>query len=109
MNGQDIRRHKGLGIASFVIAITMLVCIFALFVVAGLLKESGATTSKSNMITGFAMFFCWLVNVVGIALGIAGCIDGSAKKTFPILGIVIGGAELLLSACLVIIGIKMAS
>ena len=109
MNGQDVRRHNGLGIASFVIAITVLVCIFALFVVAGVLKKSGRATPKSDMFVGFAIFFCWSVNLVGIALGIAGAVDGSAKKTFPILGIVIGSSVLLLSAGLVIVGLKLAS
>jgi hypothetical protein len=109
MDDQVALRHKGLGIASFVIAIVVLVLVFLLFLVAGVMKSSGAATPTANAVIGSLIFLLWLIDVVGVAIGIAGAMDRTAKKTFPVLGIVIGGAVLLLSIILIVIGLKFGS
>ena len=108
MEQPESRRHKGLGIASFVIALAVLVLIFLLFVVAGVMQNAGASTPTANAIVGSAIFFLWFLDLVAIGLGIAGAVDRGSKKTFPVLGIVIGCLTLVVSVALVLIGIHMA-
>jgi hypothetical protein len=102
------RRHKGLGIASFIIAISVLVLTFLLFVVAGVMHNTGASTAVVNTIVGSTIFFFWFLDLVAVCLGIAGAVDRGSKKVFPILGIAFGGVTLVLSAALVLIGLHMA-
>jgi hypothetical protein len=103
----EVRRHKGLGIASFIIVLFSLVLIFLLFAVAGVLKTQGRSTPEVNMVVGITLFACLFLDLIGVGLGIAGLFDRGAKKAFPVLGIVIGGSVLLLTAALVLIGLKM--
>jgi hypothetical protein len=107
MNGQGVQVTKGTGIASFVIALVVLVCVFLSFVVAGVAKSAGAATPVFNAVIGSALFFFWLLAGVGIALGIAGCIGQNAKKTLPVLGIVINGFVVMMSVLLVLVGLHM--
>jgi len=105
MDEQLVRRHKGLGIASFIIALICVVLILLLFVVAGALTASGKATNEINMMIGFGLFFAWFVDVIGVALGIAGALDRSSKKVFPVLGMIFGIAILVISVALVLIGL----
>jgi hypothetical protein len=109
MEQAEIRRHKGLGIASFVVALTVLVLVFFLFLVAGVMHNAGASTPTANAIVGSGIFFLWFLDLVAIGLGIGGAVDRNSKKAFPILGIVIASVTLVLSIALVLIGIHMAS
>jgi hypothetical protein len=109
MEDQIVRRHKGLGIASFVIALICLVLILMLFGIAGAMTNAGKATPEFNTIIGFGLFFAWFVDVVGVALGIAGALDRSSKKVFPVLGLVFGIGILVLSVALVVVGISMAA
>jgi len=68
-NQAGVRVHKGVGIASFVIGVTSMILILALFVFAGIMTNAGRATPELNMIIGFGMFFAWAVDVIGIALG----------------------------------------
>ena len=95
MDEQLVRRHKGLGIASFVISLICVVLILLLFLVAGALTASGKATNEVNMMIGFGLFFAWFVDVIGVALGIAGALDRSSKKVFPVLGLIFGLAILV--------------
>jgi hypothetical protein len=107
MNGQDIRINKGTGIASFVIALVVLLGVFLTFTIAGVMKSSGAATPMTNMVVGSTLFFFWLLAGLGIALGIAGCIGENAKKTLPVLGLVINTFVVVLSILLILIGLRM--
>jgi hypothetical protein len=109
MEQAEVRRHKGLGIASFVVALAVLVLIFFLFLVAGVMHNAGASTPAANAIVGSGIFFLWFLDLVAVGLGIGGAVDRNSKKIFPILGIVIAAITLLLSVALVLIGIHMAS
>jgi len=108
MDEQALLRHRGLGIASFIIAMVVLLLIFLVFGVAGALRVSGVKSPAIDVVIGLAAIALWLANLVGIGLGIAGLIDKTSKKTFPILGLVIGAGTLAISVGVVLIGIRMS-
>jgi hypothetical protein len=107
METPDARKHKALGIASFVVTLTIFVLMFLLITIAGVLSTTHKATPEISTIIGLALFFFWFVDLIGIGLGIAGAFDRGTKKTFPILGITIGTAVFLLSGALVLIGLAM--
>jgi hypothetical protein len=110
MNSETVpaKRHCGLGIASFVIALVTSVLAFLLFAVAGYLHTSGGNTESANVIVGITMIFCWFVYLVAFGLGVAGFLDKSSKRAFPITGMIISGGMLILSIVVVGIGISMS-
>ena len=108
MDEQALLRHRGLGIASFIIAMVVLLLILLVFGVAGALRVSGVKSPAIDVVIGLAAIALWLANLVGIGLGIAGLIDKTSKKTFPILGLVIGAGTLAISVGVVLIGIRMS-
>lgn len=108
----DLRRHSRLGIASFVIAIVLTVAYAIEFVVAGILEAStpGGMDEESPeaILIGLSIFGAGLVNLVGVALGIAGLCTANHKRLFAILGLAFNVA-LLLGVCgLIAIGMAMA-
>lgn|SRR5262249_10189407 len=108
MDEQALLRHRGLGIASFAVAMVVLLLIFLVFGVAGVLKVSGIKNPAIDVIIGLGIIVLWLANLVGIGLGIEGVVDKTSKKIFPILGLVIGAGTLAISVGAVVIGIRMA-
>jgi cation transport ATPase len=107
MDEQPKLRHGGLGISSFVIAIIALIFIILLFGVAGAVRASGRSTPAVDTVVGLAMLLAWVADLIGIGLGIAGALDKRSKKTFPILGLVIGLGTIILTGALVLIGLSM--
>jgi len=105
---QPILRHGGLGVASFVISIVVLPLLFVLIGVAAAIKQSGGESQVNNMLIGFDMISLWVVNLAGIGLGIAGAVDKSSKKVFPVLGLVFGIATILLSVGMVAYGLRIS-
>jgi hypothetical protein len=85
--------------------VVVLLLIFMLFAIAGALTASHKATPEANTVVGVLIFFFWLVDLVGIGLGIAGVCDRASKKAFPVLGIVIGTGVLLLSGAIIVIGL----
>ena len=102
-----VRRHRGLGIASFVVSLAVLLLFFAGTAMATLLYVSRATTPAPTLtiITGFSLMFLWAVSLVGIGLGIAGAIDRTSKKVFPVLGIVFGAVTALVGITFMVVGL----
>jgi hypothetical protein len=107
METLDARKHKGLGIASFLVTVIVCVLMFLLIAIAGLLTAAHKATPELNTMIGISLVFFWLVDFVGIGLGIAGAFDRASKKAFPILGIVIGTAVLLVSGAVLVAGLAM--
>jgi len=107
MEDQVVRRHKGLGIASFIITLICVVLTILLFGIAGAMTNAGKATPEFNMIVGFGIIFVGFVDLIGIGLGIAGAADRSSKKVFPVLGLVFGIGILLLAGALIAIGLAM--
>jgi hypothetical protein len=107
METPDTRKHKALGISSFVVTLIVLVLSFLLFAIVGVLSRAHKSTPEINTMIGIFLFLFWFVDLIGIGLGIAGAFDRASKKVFPILGIVIGLTVLLLSAGLILVGLAM--
>jgi hypothetical protein len=107
METVNARKHKGLGIASFVVTVIVFVLMFLLIAVAGVLTSAHKATPEINTMIGMIFFFFCFVDLVGVGLGIAGAFDRASKKAFPILGIVIGTAVLLLSGGVLAVGLAM--
>jgi hypothetical protein len=102
-NQVSIRRHKGTGIASFVIGITSVISVLALIGAAGLIKP----TPELHMFLGLGVIFACLVDFIGIGLGFFGAVDRSSKKAFPVLGLSLNIGILVIFASLVVIGLSM--
>ena len=99
------RKHRGLGIASFVIALSFLVLIVVLFAVAGAVKLSGAESPAIDAAVGLIMILFWVCQLVALGLGTAGLFDKSSKKAFPVLGVLISGLCVVFTAAAVGYGI----
>lgn len=105
------KKHSGLGIASFVIAI---VFGFALFVLIGLAGYQEVTNpggmdenSAAAMVLGLMLMGALLMNVVGAALGLAGVIQKERRKIFAVLGLVFNLLAVVGTGCLMAIGVMM--
>ena len=98
-------RHGGLGIASFVIGVLSIFIDIGIFAVAGYMQMSGRQTPAVNVIVGASMLLLLGVCLLGIGLGIAGAVDRTSKKAFPVLGIVLSTLVVLITAGLVTYGI----
>ena len=110
--GRSGRRQSGLGIASFVLAMTVGVLAFALVLLAGVMEIStpGGVDEESAVaiVVGLSLFAIFGLNILGIGLAIAGLIQADRLRTFALLGLVF---NLLIAASLgglVIIGLAMA-
>jgi hypothetical protein len=106
-NQASIRAHKGTGIASFIIGVTSFTLILALIATAGVMTQTGKLTPELNILIGFGMISACFVDLIGIGLGFFGAVDRSSKKVFPVLGLVLNIAILVLFAALVAIGLSM--
>lgn len=95
------KKHKGLGIASFVIAVSFFVLTIVLFGVAGAIRLSGSETPMIDALLGLIIMLFWVVELVAVGLGIGGLFDKSSKKVFPILGVAISGGCVILTAATV--------
>ena len=101
----DLRPHIGLGISSFAVGAIGTLSFVLLAVYAGVL-HTGRATSEVNAMVGIGMVLVWIMNLIGIGLGIAAAMD-SSKKTFAVLGLVLNFGTLALSAAIVAIGLRM--
>jgi|SRR5215510_13132453 len=110
MDEQIVAKHGGLGIASFVISVVVLILVFVLFAIAGIMHSSNSQAMNAiNTIVGLVFILLLFTGLIGIGLGVAGAVQKKSKKVFPVLGIVIGTGTFALSLILVVIGIQMAS
>jgi mannose/fructose/N-acetylgalactosamine-specific phosphotransferase system component IIC len=104
----DEPEHSGLGIASFAIACFAGFIEFVFIVWAGILETSTPGGMDENSpqaaIIGLGILGGILLCLVGFALGIAGLFQRDQKKTFPVLGLVIGLLVMVGTAGLFILG-----
>jgi hypothetical protein len=106
MDEQTVRRHKGLGIASFVLSLAVF---FVLFIGIGggaVLQVSGHASQALFVVVGLFMVLAGILALIGIGLGVAGLFDPESKKTFPILGIIISAGMALFTVAIVIVGLN---
>lgn len=103
------RKHSGVGIASFVLAIFSSVALFALFVVAGVMEAStpGGINEESPeaVVVGLCLFAFLFLCFFAFVLGIGSLFQGDRKKLFGILGSLFAMMTLLGTVALVILGL----
>lgn len=104
-------KHSGLGIASFIMSIFVGLCMFVVFVVAGVLETSTPGGMDENspvaMIVGLCMFGLLFGCLISIGLGIGGLCQTGRKKIFAVLGITFSAIIILGTIALIIIGLMM--
>ena len=96
-----LRPRSGLGISSFALTISTL----SFMLLSGYVTVFRETASANAMI-GVVMSLGWLINMIGIGLGIASVVRGS-RNTLTILGLVLNFGILTLSVALIAIGLRM--
>ena len=106
-NQGGIQAHGGKGVASFIIGVTCVIGLLALIGAAGVMKIAGTLTPQINLIMGLGMISVCFVDMIGIALGCFGAVDRSSKKVYPVLGLLLNIAILVIFATLVFIGLSM--
>jgi len=106
-NQATIRTHKGTGIASFVIGVTCVILVMALIGTAGVMAKTGKITPEFNMIIGLGMISACFVDLIGIVLGFFGAADRSSKKVYPVLGLILNIAVVVLFVAMAVIGLSM--
>ena len=106
-NQATIRTHNGKGIASFIIGVTSVVFILALIGTAGVMTKAGTMTPQLAMLLGLGMISACFVDLIGIGLGIAGAVERSSKKVYPVLGLALNVGILVLFGVLLVVGLGM--
>jgi hypothetical protein len=99
--------HIGLGIWSFTLGAIGTLSFLLLAGYAGVMHNTGSATPAVDMMIGEGMLLVWIINLIGIGLGIAGAVDGASRKTFPVLGLVLNFGILAFSAAVIAIGLRM--
>ena len=98
-----LRRHSGLGIASFAVGTFSTLSFILLAGYASAFNKTGS----ANAMIGEGLVLVWTMILIGIGLGIAGAVHRSSSKTFAILGLVLNLGMLTLSVGLLAIGLRM--
>jgi hypothetical protein len=97
------RQRNGFGTASFALAAISMFLFFALSGFATIIHE----TETLDGIIGVAMSLIWILNLIGIGLGIAGLAQRSSGKSSSVWGLVLNFAGLALSVTLIAIGLQV--
>ncbi len=99
----ELQPHSGLGISSFALGAFSTLSFMLLTGYASAFNETGS----ANAMIGEGMVLVWIINLIGIGLGIAGIARRSSRKTLPILGLVLNLGIVALSVSLMAIGLRM--
>jgi hypothetical protein len=106
---EPVRRHSGLGIASFVVSIIAALIVFVLVVMAGVMTvRSGGQMDEESpeaVVIGCSIFAGCMLYFIGIGLAIGGLFQRNRYKVFPVLGLVLNILFLLGVAGLMVIGL----
>jgi hypothetical protein len=102
-------KHSGLGVASFILGVSLLLLTVFAFGLAGYFEATTPggmqETDAAAMLIGLLLLFCWAGQLVGVGLGIAGCCQRERRKIFAILGLTFSAMMLLLSLFFVMLGL----
>jgi len=105
------QKHSGLGITSFVISLLVGVLIFAAIIIAGFASahrpDGMDERAPGTILLGLAIIGFMLLDLLALALGIAGLFQKDTKKVFAVLGILFSLFTLLGTIGLMIIGTVM--
>jgi len=109
---QPLRKHSGLGIASFVISIIAALITFVLVVMAGVMaaRAGGQMDEQSPqaVVVGCSILAAGFLYLIGIGLAIGGLCQRNCYRVFPILGLILNLVFLLGIAGLMVIGLLAA-
>ncbi|MFA5423491.1 MAG: hypothetical protein WC374_06490 [Phycisphaerae bacterium] len=109
---QPAKKHSGLGIASFVLAIVAFLIMFVLVVMAGVMTTVAGgrmdEQSPQAVVVGCSMILTAMLYILGIGLAIGGLCQRNRYKIFSILGLVLNIVFILGIAMLMLIGILSA-
>jgi hypothetical protein len=107
MDTQPAVTHSGIGIASFIVSVLALVILIAAFAVITVSVTSAGVDKRLEVGAGLAIAITWLLNLIGLGLGIAGAAQKGSKKVFSVLGIVFSAATILVSVAVIVLGYVM--
>jgi hypothetical protein len=96
----DLRSRSGLGISSFALGAISALSFMLVLGYVTLFKEAA-----SNGVVGVIMVLIWIINLIGIGLGIASVVHRLSRNTFLTLGLVLNFGILTLSMTLIAIGL----
>jgi hypothetical protein len=106
-NQATVRRHKGSGIASFVLGVTGVTLMLGLFTATVVMTVKGTMTPEFTVFLGLGMTFACLIDLIGIVFGFVGAVDRTSKKVYPVLGLVLNFIIVALFAALLVIGLMV--
>ncbi len=103
------KRHSGLGVASFVIAIASGLFEFGLIAIAGFMEASEPggldENSPAAALLGLALFAGLFFDLLAIGLGIGGLCQRGRSKFLVALGVAIGIAVFLTILLVLVVGL----
>lgn len=101
-------RHSGLGIAALILSVGSGIVLFLLIVIAGYAEMTTPggmdQSAPGTMLVGLGLIGTIALEVVALALGIAGALQRDRHRLFPILGLVCAVGILLGTAGLLVLG-----
>jgi hypothetical protein len=102
------QEHSGLGIVSFAVSLATGAGAFLFVMIAGLAEASipGGLPQDSPwmILLGLLIIGCMILNLAGIAVGIAAVLQKDRKRVFAVLGIVFNIVTLIGMLCLMLLG-----
>jgi hypothetical protein len=99
--------HSGLGIASFIIGLIVIVLTLLVVLLSVVVQANRAHRSTADAMLGISLLFgCvgLLASVVGLGLGVAGVFQEDRNRTFAVVGIILNGLVILGTVALILIG-----
>lgn len=107
-HGEPPLKHSGLGIASFALVVFFGLLLMGMFGYAGFLEATtpGGVDEESPqaIFAGIVMIFSVFMVFVAMVLGFIGLFIGRRKRLFAGLGLGLGGALVLLTVGLLVVG-----
>lgn len=101
--------HSGIGIASFVLGVIALFCLFGVVITAGVLQTStpGGVPEDSplSFVVGSLVLLFMLLALLALCLGIAGLVQRNRRKLFAVLGLALSVLSLVSTAGLIFLGL----
>ncbi|MCK5306402.1 MAG: hypothetical protein KAJ66_04645 [Candidatus Omnitrophica bacterium] len=106
----DLLKHSGFGISSFVISLVIGVGEIFVIGIAAFLGAQGQMSEENTamMVVGLAIMAGLMINLAGVGLAIAGICQKNKKKMFSILGLIFNGVLILGIVGLIIIGMMVS-
>ena len=95
--------HSKLGISAFILSILISVLMLILFIIAGVLENSGGLDENSPqaIIIGISLFALLFAYFIAFLLGVSSLFQSNRKKMFGVLGAIIAVSGGLLTLVLV--------